>query len=51
MNNPECTPLSQAEEMELMKAFPRWLRDEEEALARKIFEQLVFFCTIELPCR
>lgn len=51
MNNPECTPLSQAEEMELMKAFPRCLRDEEEALARKIFEQLLFFCTIDRDTR
>lgn len=46
MNNPECTPLSQAEELALMKAFPSWLSDQDEAIARRIFEQLVFFWTI-----
>ena len=51
MNNPECTPLSQAEELALMKAFPSWLSDQDEAIARRIFEQLVFFETIDRNTR
>lgn len=51
MNNPECTPLSQAEELALMKAFPSWLSDQDEAIARRSFEQLVFFLTIDRNTR
>lgn len=51
MNNPECTPLSQAEELALMKAFPSWLSDQDETIARRIFEQLVFFLTIDRNTR
>ena len=43
MANPPCTELSQAEEAELMKAFPAWLSDSEEETARKFFQPLVFF--------
>ncbi len=43
MNNPECTQISQAEELALMKAFPSWLSDQDEAIARRSFEQLVFW--------
>lgn len=51
MNNAECTPLSWAEEMELMGAFPRCLSERGEALARKFFNQIVFFRTIEKNTR
>ncbi len=47
MKNAPCTKLSWAEEMKLMKAFPMYLDDDEEALARKFFKPLVFFQQIE----
>ena len=34
MKNAECTPLTPEEEKELFGAFPRYLGDKEEALAR-----------------
>lgn len=43
MRNAECTPLTPEEEQELLAAFPRYLGDSEEALARKFFSQYVFF--------
>lgn len=43
MRNAECTPLTPEEEKELFGAFPRYLGDKEEALARKFFPQYVFF--------
>ena len=43
MKNAECTPLTPEEEKELFGAFPRYLGDKEEALARKFFPQYVFF--------
>ncbi len=51
MNNPPCTPLSPEEETALMKVFSSrilcWdsqgLTDDEEALARKFFQPIVFF--------
>ncbi len=43
MKNAECTPLTPEEEKELFSAFPRYLSDDEEALARKFFPQYVFF--------
>lgn len=43
MTNPPCTPLSQEEERALLEAFPQWLFEDEEALARNFFQPLVFF--------
>ena len=43
MRNAECTPLTPEEEQDLLAAFPRYLGDSEEALARKFFPQYVFF--------
>ena len=37
MKNAPCTLLSWAEEMELMNAFPKFLEDSEENLARQFF--------------
>ena len=51
MRNAECTPLSPEEEKELLAAFPRYLGDEEEALARKFFEQYVFFEAVDRNTR
>lgn len=47
MKNAECTPISPEEEKELFAAFPRYLSDAEEALARKFFPQYVFFRAAE----
>lgn len=51
MKNAECTPLTPEEEKELFAAFPQYLTDEEEALARKFFPQYVFFRTVEKNVR
>ena len=51
MRNAECTPLSPEEEKGLLAAFPRYLGDEEEALARKFFEQYVFFEAVDRNTR
>lgn len=47
MQNAECTPLAPEEEKELFAAFPRYLSDDDEALARKFFPQYVFFRAAE----
>lgn len=46
MRNAECSPLTPEEEKELFAAFPTFLSDEEETLARRFFEQFVFFRTV-----
>ena len=51
MRNAECTPLPPEEERELFVAFPKYLSDEEEALARRFFEQFVFFAAVEKNVR
>ncbi|MCI9444322.1 MAG: hypothetical protein HFF69_06305 [Oscillospiraceae bacterium] len=51
MRNAECTPLTPEEEKELLAAFPEYLSDEEETLARKFFEPFVFFRTAEKNVR
>ena len=51
MRNAECTPITPEEGKNLFAAFPRYLRDEEEALARKFFEQYVFFETVDRNTR
>lgn len=51
MKNAECTPISPEEEKELFAAFPRYLSDEEETLARKFFPQYVFFNAVEKNVR
>lgn len=43
MKNAECTPLSPEEERELLSAFPQYLSEQDEALARRFFPQIVFF--------
>lgn len=47
MKNAECTPLTPEEEKELLAAFPRYLSDGEESLARRFFPQYVFFSPAE----
>lgn len=51
MANPECTPISPEEERELMGAFPLFLEEGEENMARKFFTQYVFFRTVEPATR
>lgn len=51
MKNAPCTLLSWAEELELMNAFPKYLEDSEENLARQFFQQIVFFETVEKGVR
>ena len=51
MRNAECTPITPEEGKNLFAAFPRYLRDVEEALARKFFEQYVFFETVDRNTR
>ncbi len=46
MKNAECTPLTPEEEKDLLAAFPGYLSDEEETLARKFFPQYVFFSAV-----
>ena len=51
MRNAECTPLTPEEEKELFAAFPKYLSDNEEALARQFFEPYVFFTAPEKNVR
>lgn len=43
MKNPECTELTPEEETKLMQMFPAYLAEEDEDLARKFFQPVVFF--------
>ena len=47
MKNPECTELTPEEETKLMQMFSAYLAEEDEDLARKFFQPVVFFLQCE----
>jgi hypothetical protein len=47
MKNPECTIASEEERAELLRHFPYYLTEAEEEVARRYFNQLVFFWATE----